>query len=106
MDEAPTVSTHVLDAEHGRPASGLTVSLWRVAPGGEQPAGSALTDADGRVRRLLDGPLEAGDYRIEFALSGSFFSSASISFRVDDVTRSYHIPLLWSPFSLTTYRGS
>jgi len=106
MDDQPTISTHVLDTEHGWPAKGVTVHLYRVAPGGDRPAGSAATDDDGRVRRLLDGDLEAGDYRIEFDVNGAFFGSASFTFRVADVTRSYHVPLLMAPFSLATYRGS
>jgi 5-hydroxyisourate hydrolase len=106
MDDQPTISTHVLDTEHGWPARGITVSLYRAAPGGDRLVGSATTDDDGRVRRLLEGQLEAGDYRIEFDVSGAFFSVASFAFKVSDVTRSYHVPLLMAPFSLATYRGS
>jgi 5-hydroxyisourate hydrolase len=106
MDDQPTISTHVLDTEHGWPAKGVTVNLYRVAPGGDRAVGSATTDDDGRVQRLLEGELDAGDYRIEFTIGGAFFGTASFTFKVADVTRSYHVPLLMAPFSLATYRGS
>ena len=105
MDQ-PTISTHVLDSEHGRPANGIKVNLFRAAPGGDRPVGSATTDDDGRVRELLEGELEAGDYRIELRIEGAFYISASVVFRVADVSRSYHLPLLISTYALTTYRGS
>ena len=68
--------------------------------------GQGVTDADGRIRRLLEGPLEAGTYRLEFAFDGPFFRQASVTFVVDDTSRSYHVPLLMAPYSLSTYRGS
>ena len=58
-----TVSTHVLDAVHGRPAAGIAVSLCS-ADGTE--VGSGVTDADGRVARLA-GDLPSGTYRLRFA---------------------------------------
>jgi 5-hydroxyisourate hydrolase len=103
MDDQPTISTHVLDTEHGRPATGVQVRLFD--PGG-QPAGQAATDADGRVRRLLEGALQPGDYRIEFDLGATFFRRAVLEFRVDDPSRSYHVPLLVAPYSIASYRGS
>ena len=106
MDEQPTISTHVLDAQHGVPAAGVTVRLWRVDAVGEVPVGEAVTDDDGRIRRLLGVPLEKGEYRLEFSLGGQFFQRLSLAFRVSDATRTYHVPLLLAPFSLTTYRGS
>jgi 5-hydroxyisourate hydrolase len=102
-NEQPTVSTHVLDTEHGQPAAGVRVSLF--GPDGRS-AGQATTDSDGRVRRLLNGPLARGDYRIEFDLDAQFFRRAVLTFRVEDASRSYHVPLLMSRYSLTTYRGS
>ena len=107
MDDQPTISTHVLDTEHGLPAAGVRVLLVRALEDGsfEEPVG-ALTDDDGRVRRLTDAPLVAGDYLITFHIGGPFFREVSIPFRVDDTSRSYHVPLLLAPYSLTTYRGS
>ena len=103
IDIRPTISTHVLDTEQGRPAEGVTVRLF--GPDG-QPCGEATTDADGRVRRLLDGGLASGDYRIEFELDARFFRRAVLTFRVDDTGRSYHVPLLLAPYSIASYRGS
>lgn len=108
-DSRPTISTHVLDTGTGAPAPGVPVRLWRVgADGTETVAGEGLTDADGRIRDLLgDGRLETGAYRLEFGLSdGSFFTGLSVDLRIDDATRSYHVPLLRAPFGLSTYRGS
>jgi len=103
IDNRPTISTHVLDTEHGQPAAGIRVTLY--APDG-QLAGQSTTDADGRVRRLLEDALVSGDYRIEFDLDAAFFRRAVLTFRVDDTTRSYHVPLLVAPYSIASYRGS
>ncbi len=67
-----------------------------------------MTDGDGRIHDLLaGGALEAGAYRLEFALpGGAFFTGLVLDFRVDDAARSYHLPLLLAPFGLTAYRGS
>jgi len=106
----PTISTHVLDTERGMPAQGVRVALYRLDVA-EKPVRmtQALTDADGRIADLLERPLAAGDYRLEFDVAheeGTFFTRMSVELRVRDVTRSYHVPLLLSTYSLTTYRGS
>jgi 5-hydroxyisourate hydrolase len=105
----PTISTHVLDTGTGLPARGIPVRLLRSASdGSEAVVGKAITDADGRVRDLLDGAsLTTGAYRLEFGLDdGGFFTGLSVDLRIDDPTRSYHVPLLRAPFGLSTYRGS
>ena len=69
----------------------------------------ALTDSDGRVRDLLERPLAPGDYRLEFDVAhedGSFFTKVAVDVRITDTGRSYHVPLLLAPYSMTTYRGS
>lgn len=115
-DARPTISTHVLDTEAGRPAAGIHVSLFKLGED-DRPIRltQALTNEDGRVRDLLERPLSPGTYRLEFVLSGRttpeadeerFFRRVSIDLRIDDVTRSYHVPLLIAPYLLTTYRGS
>ena len=111
----PTISTHVLDAELGAPAPGIHVSLYKLGED-DRPVRltQALTDADGRIRDLLDRPMAAGTYRLEFNLGieregmppPRFFRRLSLDLRVDDVRRSYHVPLLLSSFAMTTYRGS
>lgn len=98
------------------PAAGIHVILYKLGED-DRPVRltQALTDGDGRVRDLLARPMSPGVYRLEFNLAGvrepgsgddRFFRRMTIDLRVDDVTRSYHVPLLLSPFSLTTYRGS
>lgn len=106
----PTISTHVLDTERGVPAEGVRVSLFRVDVG-KAPIRmtQALTDSDGRVRDLLERPLVAGDYRLEFDIGrddDAFFRRVAVDLRVADEGRSYHVPLLLAPYAMTTYRGS
>ena len=112
----PTISTHVLDTERGAPAAGVHVSLFKLGED-DRPIRltQALTDDDGRVRDLLERPLSPGTYRLEFSFAGRtvadggddrFFRRLSIDVRIDDVSRSYHVPLLVASFSMTTYRGS
>lgn len=106
MDDQPTISTHVLDVGGGTPGVGFHVSLYRVDGDSETWAGHGTTDEDGRIRRLLDGPLMAGEYRMEIVVGAVFLRKASITFQVTDTGRSYHVPFLVSAFSLSTYRGS
>jgi 5-hydroxyisourate hydrolase len=104
-----TISTHVLDVERGRPAAGITVTLFRLAEDGRPiRMTQAITNADGRIADLLERPLQAGDYRLRFDSreDAVFFRSIALDFRVVDVSRSYHVPLLLAPFSMTAYRGS
>jgi 5-hydroxyisourate hydrolase len=108
---APTISTHVLDTEAGRPAVGVHVTLYKLGED-DRPIrlSQVLTDGDGRVRDLLERPMSPGTYRLEFRTPGregdGFFARLSVDLRIDDVSRSYHVPLLLAPYSLTTYRGS
>src|SRR6266496_4558324 len=112
----PTISTHVLYVTRGEPAAGVSVSVWRLE-GGQRamPQGAGETDADGRVGDLVNGPLAAGVYRLTFDVAGyfkkqgdpaPFLSRVTLDFEVADVTRRYHVPLLVSPFSCASYRGS
>jgi 5-hydroxyisourate hydrolase len=106
----PTISTHILDTDRGLPAAGVRVALYRLDVGvAPIRMTQALTDSDGRVRDLLERPLTAGEYRLEFDVAhedGSFFTKVAIDLRITDIGRSYHIPLLLAPYSMTTYRGS
>jgi hydroxyisourate hydrolase len=107
----PTISTHVLDTERGVPATGVRVALYRLGVGDNGPIRmtQALTDGDGRVRDLLERPLQVGEYRLEFDIAhddDSFFTKIAVDVHIDDPERSYHVPLLLAPYSMTTYRGS
>lgn len=109
-DVRATVSTHVLDTQAGLPRPGVRVRLVRlVDDGAEVPAGQGITDVDGRIGSLLRGELTSGDYRLHFDLrghAGSFFEAMMVQIHIEDVTRSYHVPLLLAPYAMTTYRGS
>ena len=106
MDEGPTISTHVLDVNAGTPGVGYRVELYRVDGDAQAWAGGGTTDGDGRIRRLLEGTLTAGDYRIDVEIGSTFIRRAQITFTVEDTSRSYHVPFLVSGYSLTTYRGT
>jgi 5-hydroxyisourate hydrolase len=93
-----SLSTHVLDTEHGRPASGVRVELWQ-----EALVAAAETDDDGRIAELAAG-LEAGLYRLVFHPPSPFFRRVELELSLD--AGHYHVPLLVSPFSWTSYRGS
>ena len=108
----PTISTHVLDTELGAPAAGIRVTLYRLDVGAAPiRMTQVLTDDDGRVRDLLERPLAAGEYRLEFDVrrddaEGAFFTRVAVDLSITDTGRSYHVPLLLAPYSMTTYRGS
>ncbi len=105
------LSTHVLDTSVGRPAAGLAVTLHQEG----RLVRTATTDADGRTSELLPaGPLRQGHHTLTFA-TGPYFSaraqpvfygSIPIPFLITESEGRYHIPLLLSPFSYSTYRGS
>ena len=99
-----TLSTHVLDTVRGRPAVGVAVELHH---GGALVA-SLETDGDGRARF---GDIAPGTYELAFAV-GDYFGEAPfldvvpIRFTVAEGASHYHVPLLVSPWSYSTYRGS
>ncbi|WP_167474468.1 hydroxyisourate hydrolase [Nocardia arthritidis] len=98
-----SLSTHVLNAATGRPAAGLAVRL--VAADGMVLA-DRRTDDDGRVKDL---PAPApGVHRLIFdtAAVSPFYPTVTIEFTVTDADEHYHVPLLLSPYSYSTYRGS
>jgi 5-hydroxyisourate hydrolase len=109
-----SLSTHVLDAVSGEPASGVAVALSRRSSDGTWVhVASAGTDADGRVRDFAPQGLEPGEHRLMFdtaayfAATGQtgFYPEVAIAFSVAS-ERHYHVPLLLSPFAFSTYRGS
>lgn len=113
-DARPTISTHVLDLASGSPAAGVGVALFHLADDGTPQLVSDLqTGDDGRIRDLLDGgKLTEGDYQLAFDVGGyaddpdAFFQSAALALRITDAARSYHVPVLLSPFGMSAYRGS
>jgi 5-hydroxyisourate hydrolase len=99
-----TISTHVLDTERGRPAEGVRVEFYS----GAALVGADTTDADGRIADLSGGQtLGPGSYRVVFVAPPSkFFRRVELEIEIDDADRHYHVPLLVSPYSCASYRGS
>jgi 5-hydroxyisourate hydrolase len=108
------ISTHILDTSRGRPAEGVTVKLFAWQNGGWEELVRGVTNADGRVKPLLETIPAAGVYRLSFEVvpyfarlgTESFYPSVSVEFRVNAPSEHYHVPLLLNPFGYSTYRGS
>lgn len=114
------LTTHVLDTAHGRPGAGIAVTLWRLDADGRQALVQTQTNADGRCDRpLLEGDrMQAGVYELVFA-AGAYFRALGtplpepafvdevvLRFGIASADQHYHVPLLVSPWSYSTYRGS
>ena len=109
-----TLSTHVLDTMHGRPAAGLALALS--GSNGEIVRGT--TNADGRCPDLLPGALPPGRYALRFAVADyfraqgvelpdpPFLDQVTVEFGIAADGGHYHVPLLVSPYAYSTYRGS
>ena len=93
-----SLSTHVLDTAAGEPAADVTVELLHDA----DSVASAATDADGRAR--LAESLDPGTYRLVFHPPSPFFRRVELEIVLED--GHYHVPLLISPYSCASYRGS
>jgi 5-hydroxyisourate hydrolase len=118
------LTTHVLDTANGKPAAGVKLELYRLESNrleGETRmlVKSTITNADGRTDEPLiaRGSLQPGRYEIVFFVgdyfglnSGMddvrFLETVPIRFGIADTNAHYHVPLLVSPWSYSTYRGS
>lgn len=116
------LSTHVLDTAHGCPAAGMAVTLQRVQPDGRAETLERITlNADGRNDGgpLLDAAsMAVGRYRLLFEVAPyfrargvavpepAFIDTVQLDFGIADANGHYHVPLLVSPWSYSTYRGS
>jgi 5-hydroxyisourate hydrolase len=94
-----SLSTHVLDTGRGRPAGDVPVELSLAGT----PIASATTDSDGRIKELAR-DLEPGAYTLVFHPPSPFFRRVELEVSLED--GHYHVPLLVSPFSCASYRGS
>jgi 5-hydroxyisourate hydrolase len=128
------LSTHVLDTANGRPADGLKIQLWKIEADEKRFLKEVITNQDGRTETplLLGDELRAGVYELVFQV-GPYFQNLSrrsvaeaeaaqdaflkttedtflgdvpVRFRILNPGENYHVPLLVSPWSYTTYRGS
>lgn len=114
------LTTHVLDTMHGRPGGGLAIDLRRRTPDGVAHLKSVRTNRDGRVDTplLAGSELTVGTYELIFHVADyfraqgvalpavPFLDVVPIRFGVADPSQHYHVPLLISPWSYATYRGS
>ena len=114
------LTTHVLDTMNGCPAAGLRVALYRIEGGAARLLRELALDADGRAGGpLLQGDdFQSGRYRLEFDVGGyfrgrgvelpdpAFLECVPLDFGIADAASHYHVPLLASPWSYATYRGS
>jgi 5-hydroxyisourate hydrolase len=106
------ITTHVLDAVLGKPVPGIGVRLEMWENNAWDTAAESNTDVDGRCRDLTQ-DADAGLYRLTFDTGAylarmgrsSIYPEISITFSCDGMSR-YHMPLLLSDNSYTTYRGS
>ena len=108
------LTTHVLDTANGRPGSGISGRLYGVEDDISLIT-EFMTNADGRVDEPLlnEDDFQCGTYELVFDIAAYFNSPKGADFLDEVVIRfklskdeSYHVPLLVSPWSYTTYRGS
>lgn len=108
------VTTHVLDTARGRPGTEIAVTLEALDGPHRTLIAEGRTDGDGRIAALGPEQLASGDYQLTFdtgeyfARTGTetFYPLVQVRFRLADPEQHYHVPLLLSPFSYSTYRGS
>ena len=114
------LTTHVLDTARGCPAQGLPITLYRIEGGTREKLAEMVTNDDGRT----DAPIlpkeefATGSYELVFhagtylRASGQaaedplFLDEVPIRFGISEPDAHYHVPLLLSPYSYSTYRGS
>lgn len=115
------LSTHVLDTMHGTPAAGMAVELYTTNGAQATRVKSFVLNSDGRNPDGLlydNSSLQRGTYRLVFDVAAyfaargvklpepNFLNQVSLDFGVADTSQHYHVPLLVSPWSYSTYRGS
>lgn len=116
----PRLSTHVLDTMNGKPAAGVKIALYRLDDEARSLVKQVVTNADGRT----DAPLLTGDeykpglYELVFRIGDyfrglgaqlpqpAFLDVVPLRFGISEADGHYHVPLLASPWSYSTYRGS
>lgn len=114
------LTTHVLDTAHGKPGRDVKVSLYKIVDNLKVSLASTKTNADGRCDQpLLEGAaLQPGVYELDFDV-GAYFNGLGVAqtqppfldvvtlrFGVADASQHYHVPLVVTPWSYSTYRGS
>ncbi len=114
------LSTHVLDTANGCPADGMEIDFFQIVDGQSVLVKQVRTNSDGRTDELLLGADEmaVGEYELRFhtadyftrmgskTASPPFLNIIPVRFAIFDAGEGYHVPLLVSPWSYSTYRGS
>ena len=115
------LSTHVLDTANGKPAAGMRIELFRIdANGARTSLKSVTTNTDGRTDAALlaDSAFVTGSYELVFDVAAyfrakhtptpepPFLGQVPLRFAIAEPDGNYHVPLLVSPWSYSTYRGS
>jgi 5-hydroxyisourate hydrolase len=116
---SPGLTTHMLDTANGKPGEGVRVDFSVLDGGAYKLIKTVRTNADGRTEPLLTAEtMKAGQYELAFYLAEyytklgtvlpnpPFLEKAVIQFGMADATAHYHVPVLATPWSYTTYRGS
>jgi len=113
------LTTHILDVRNGRPAAGIPISLYKITNSVSELLGQFISNQDGRTDQALleSNEFMSGEYLLEFHI-GKYFSgecgegappflnTVPIRFGVSDPSDHYHVPLVCSPWTYSTYRGS
>ncbi|MFC5475874.1 hydroxyisourate hydrolase [Paraherbaspirillum soli] len=114
------LSTHVLDITQGKPGAGVEIALYAVNGNNKTLLKNAVTNQDGRVDvpLLQGGEMRVGQYELVFS-AGDYFAAqgvdlpaprfvdrVTLAFGIADADQNYHVPLVVSPWSYSTYRGS
>lgn len=113
------LTTHVLDTANGCPGQGIAIALWKLESDSKTLLKTTTTNHDGRTDEalLVDEELQVGVYELIFSV-GNYFAryddypnplfldQIPIRFGINDTQAHYHVPLLVSPWSYSTYRGS
>jgi len=114
------ITTHVLDADRGRPAPGVRIDFSVMEGGAWRLVKSVVTNGDGRTDKpILPGDeAKAGQYQLEFHIDAYlkakpgvtdadiFVDNPVVRFSIFDAKQHYHVPMLCTPGNCTTYRGS
>ncbi len=114
------LSTHVLDTSNGHPAANMKIDFIKNPGPSEVLIKTVVTNTDGRTHELLlsESEMAIGEYELRFHVfdyfkamgttmpNPGFLNIVPIRFTIFDASQGYHVPLLCSPWSFSTYRGS
>ena len=110
------LTTHALDTYSGKPGKGIKVDVYLISEKREKIK-SVVLNSEGRPDEVLVEPIKIGNYELVFHIgeyfkniielqNPNFLNEVSIKFGISNQKEKYHVPLLFSPWSYSTYRGS